>query len=91
MEFLNLEIFDKLAVDISNYTFGVFNYNNTHIGYNDGYLSLGISIDFANTTALTSMASKYMINYLEASALAEFEELQPVSPHLRAMMDESEK
>ena len=53
-------------MDISSYTFGIFNYNNTHIGYNDGYLSLGISIDFANNT-LKSMARDYMIKYFESN------------------------
>ena len=57
-------------MDISSYTFGIFNYNNTHIGYNDGYLSLGISIDFANNT-LKSMARDYMIKYFESNTLAE--------------------
>ncbi len=90
MQFLNQEIFEKVAVDISSYTFGIFNYNNTHIGYNDGYLSLGISIDFANNT-LKSMAKNYMINYFETNTLTDYKEPIAVAPHLKARMVESER
>ena len=77
-------------MDISSYTFGIFNYNNTHIGYNDGYLSLGISIDFANNT-LKSMARDYMIKYFESNTVGEYKEPLPVAQRLKAMMEDSER
>ena len=89
LEFLNKEIFDKLAVDIREQTFDIFNYDNTFIGYHDGYLSLGISIDFVNTTKVAQIAKNYIISYLGSSA--EIEGPEPVPPHLKAMMAESER
>jgi hypothetical protein len=92
LEFLNKEIFDKLAVDIREQTFDIFNYDNTFIGYHDGYLSLGISIDFVNTTKVAQIAKNYMISYLTSSTSDEIiEGPEPVPPHLKARMAESER
>ena len=92
---LNKEIFDKLAIDIQKeLSLGIFNFNNTHIGYNDGFVSLGISIDFTGNVLTSSIAPQYLVNYLQSStaeALTDYEGLPPVAPHVQAMMDESER
>ena len=83
-----MEIFDKLAVDIRDQTFDIFNYDNTHIGYYDGYLLLGISIDFVTETVKT-LASNLMMRHLGTSA--EIEGPEPVPSHLKERMAESER
>lgn len=41
------DIIDTLTFDIDDYTLDLFkNWDNAFIGYNEGYLSLGMSVDF---------------------------------------------
>ncbi len=92
---MNREIFDKLAIDIQKeLSFGIFNFNNTHIGYNDGFVTLGISIEFTGNVLTSTLVPKYLANYLESSTaeiLSDYEKLPPVAPNVQAMMEESEK
>ena len=91
LDFLNEEFMTDLKFDLQNYTYGIFKFNDTHLGYNDGYLSLGFSADFTNTTVLKAIANTYMLNYLEANTPASLLEHPPVEPHLIAMMEETER
>ena len=80
-----------LKFDLQNYTYGIFKFKDIHLGYNDGYLSLGFSADFTNTTVLNAIANTYMLNYLEANTPPSKLEHPPVEPHLIAMMEETER
>lgn len=39
-----------MTVDLQNHTLGLFKWNSSYLGYNNGYLSLGATLDFRNST-----------------------------------------
>ena len=50
LEWLNEAYFLNMTVDLQNHTYGMFKWNQSHLGYNDGYLSFGFTLDFRNST-----------------------------------------
>ena len=50
LEWLNEEFFTSMTFDLAFYTLGLFKWNQTFLGYNDGYMSFGFTLDFRNST-----------------------------------------
>jgi hypothetical protein len=50
LEWINEEFFTYLTHDLKDYTFGLFKWNSSYLGYNNGYLSVGMTLDFRNSS-----------------------------------------
>jgi hypothetical protein len=57
LDFLNEEYFSMMTVDLQNHTLGLFTWNSSFLGYNNGYLSLGATLDFRNSTLFDTVNS----------------------------------
>jgi hypothetical protein len=90
---LNEEFLETLIVDLQDYTFGIFKFNDTHLGFNDGYLSFGFSADFNNTNILKSASPVLAMigQYFLDPKIDEWVEPPPVEQHLIDQMWESER
>ena len=51
-DYFNRNYFSHWLFDLRNYTLGLFEIADPHIGYNPGYMSLGLTLDFLNSTFL---------------------------------------
>jgi hypothetical protein len=91
LDFLNEDFLAEMKFDLQNYTLGIFHFNETHLGFENGYLSFGFTADFSNTTVLKSMANTYMANYLETNTPTADLEMPPVEPHILSLMEETER
>ena len=49
-DYLNKEFIMPMIFDLQKLTAGYFGWNQTNLGYNEGYLSLGFTLDFQNST-----------------------------------------
>jgi hypothetical protein len=49
-DFLNKEFIEPMIFDLQKITAGYFGWNQTYLVYNEGYLSLGFTLDFTNST-----------------------------------------
>jgi hypothetical protein len=88
---VNDDLLANLAVDLQDYTFNIFRFNETHLGYNDGYLSFGFSAVILDNPIKKKIANQYVAKLLESLTPEEVPELPPVEPHLIAMMEETER
>jgi len=91
LDFLNEDFLAEMKFDLQKYTLGIFRFNETYLGFEDGYLSFGFSADFSNTTVLKSMANTYMANYLETNIPTADLEMPQVEPHILTLMEETER
>jgi hypothetical protein len=98
LDFLNEEFQPMMTVDFKNYTFGLFTYNSTYLGYNQGFLSLGLTLDFTNSTLFKDknptlknlMLSEHilLLPRYEALSYAEREELREIDRMIRQDLKE---
>lgn len=58
LDWLNEEFQPMMTFDLKDYTFGLFKYNSTYLGYNDGFLSLGMTLDFTNSSIFEEKTKK---------------------------------
>jgi hypothetical protein len=54
-----------MTFDLKNYTFGIFKYNSTYLGFNDGYLSFGMTLDFTNSSIFEEKSKENAILLME--------------------------
>ena len=47
---MNDSLLSTVKIDLNDYTKELFKLNDTNLGYHDGYLSFGWSIDLSNST-----------------------------------------
>jgi hypothetical protein len=52
VDFLNEEFIMPMVIDLQKITAGLFRWNQTYLGYHEGYLDLGFTLDFSNSTFL---------------------------------------
>jgi hypothetical protein len=85
LDWLNEEFQPMMTFDLKDYTFGLFRYSSSYLGYNDGFLSLGMTLDFTNSSLFDDDPKKsvrlYDQMYLprdEALSLAQREELRDI-------------
>lgn len=50
LDFLNEELFNMMSFDIQELAGSLFRFNQTYLGYHDGYIALGATVDWRNTT-----------------------------------------
>lgn len=50
LDFVNESLLSTVKIDLNDYTKELFKLNDTNLGYHDGYLSFGWSIDLSNST-----------------------------------------
>jgi len=50
LPWVNEDFFTSLTYDLKDFTFGLFKWESSYLGYGNGYLALGLSIDFRNST-----------------------------------------
>jgi len=63
LDWINGAFPEYLSQDLKNYTFGLFKWNSSYLGYNDGYLSLGFTLDFRNSSLFDTTEAKLKSAY----------------------------
>jgi hypothetical protein len=59
LDWINEEFFTLMTYELNDFTFGMFKFNSTVFNYNNGYLSLGFTIDWKNSSFFKNTTKKY--------------------------------